>query len=278
MAEESPYETERELENEVDEELLALLATALIFATSSLTISSFSRSEFQTIQDRFQTKSSEILPQLNSISQRSIQAGLDRISDELNINDLAVNYSDPRLQSYINRVFQDNIDEILDTNQRMWIRLQQIAIEKGWSEEELVRRLKKYYGLTPSHLQTVLNMESALNAENISKKIIEQQVQKRIDNLIEWRFRLTSGLIGTEIVEGSKELSWTILGETAQLDSESYLKQWVSVVDENTTNVCLSSHLTTAEIGGTFPNGFKYPPNLNVIHPCRSSMRIIRRN
>lgn len=276
MAEESPFPQERELENEIDEELLLLLASAFLYATDVIVPSEFSRARFQELQDRFQRRASRGIPILNSAAQRAIEAGLERTRNAHNL-DLEIDFNDERIQRYITRIFQDNIDEILDTNERMWARLQQIAVDRGWSEEELFERLKKYYGLTPNHLQTVLSMESALESDEVARAKIERQVQKRIDNLVEWRVRLFSSLVGTEIVEGSKDLSFTILGETGQLDRNEFVKQWVSTVDEDTTQTCLNSHLSVAEIGGYFPNNMKHPPNLNVIHPCRSSMRIIRR-
>ncbi len=120
-------------------------------------------------------------------------------------------------------------------------------------------------------------MESALESDEVARAKIERQVQKRIDNLVEWRVRLFSSLVGTEIVEGSKDLSFTILGETGQLDRNEFVKRWRSVLDDDTTVICTNSHNTIAEIGGVFPNGFPHPPALSPLHPCRSSMEIIRR-
>lgn len=278
MAEESPFEEERQLENEIDEELLLLLASAFLYATQFINPSQASRADFQQVQDRFRNRSSEILPLLYSQSQEAVKTGLQRAISELSLrDDLSVNLADQRFQQYVQRIFSDNIEEILETNQRMWTRLQEVAIQRGWSEEELFRRLKVYYGLTPNHLQTALNMEDSLKAEGISQRNIDRQLQNRIDRLIEWRISLFSTLVGTEVVEGSKDLSWTILGETNEINREEFVKQWVSVVDSSTTDVCLSSHLTTAEIGGVFPNGRPSPPAFPPLHPCRSSMRIIRR-
>jgi AraC-like DNA-binding protein len=277
MAETSPFELENQLEDEIDEELLLLLASAFLYGTSIINPAQDSRDVFQTVQERFRRRSSEILPLLYRQSQEAVKSGLSRTMSELGLVDLSVDLSDPRFQRYIERIFDDNIQVIMDTNQQMWIRLQQIAAERGWSDEELLRRLERYYGLTPNHLQTVLSMESNLQAEGVSGASFDRQIQNRIDRLIEWRIRLTSALIGTEVIEGSKDLSFTILGETDQLDREAFQKQWVSVVDSETTDVCLSSNLTVAEIGGNFANGRPHPPAFPPLHPCRSSMRIVRR-
>ena len=278
MAEESPYEIENQLEDEIDEELLLLLAGAFLYATENINHQEDSRLVFQQAQERFRRRSSEIIPTLFRVSQEAIKTGLERTTSELSLSDdLSVDRSDPRFQQYIQRIFDDNIEEILETNERMWVRLQEIAAQRGWSEQELLRRLKQFYGLVPNHIITVLNMESALTEDGIRGRNFDRQIQARIDRLVEWRIRLFSALVGTETVEGSKDLSFTILGETNQLDREAFQKQWHSQIDSETTQTCLDSHLTVAEIGGRFPNGMMHPPNLNLIHPCRSSMRIIRR-
>ncbi len=111
----------------------------------------------------------------------------------------------------------------------------------------------------------------------VSKKEITKRVNKRIDQLVEVRMKLTAVTIGTEVVEGSKDASFTYLAESGQLDSDKYVKEWVSVIDDVTTDICTSSHRTIAEIGQPFPNGFYHPPAYDPVHPCRSSLRIRKR-
>lgn len=275
--ENSPYGEEEELENEVYEELLVLLALGFVFGTANIKNSSFSLTDFDTVQDRFRTKVSEILPSLNRISYSAIQVGLERTRQETKLNELTVDFSDPRFQTLLNSIFDNNIDRLLETNRRLFEELVRVANERGWSDAELARRFKLYYGLTPRFLRTVLAMEDALLKEGLPKKVIANRIQKRIDQLVEVRLKLAATLVGTEVVEGSKEEAFTQLKEAGQIDS-SYIKEWVSVVDEVTTQTCLSSHGMIAEIGEPFDNGFYHPPALDPVHPCRSSTRIRKRH
>ena len=276
MPEQSPYEEERDLEERIDEELLLLLAAAFLKAQQSISPTSFTRNDFQGMQEVFRNAASKIIPELQSVSREAVEVAFQRLPiSTLSVDD--IDFSDPRFRQLVTNIFEDNIGYLMDTNEQMFNRLQEIAQARGWSEEQLARYLKKFYGIVPNHVTTVLSMEDALKAEKVSNKTINERVQKRVDDLVEWRVQLSSALVGTEVVEGSKDLTYTILGETGQLDSEQYIKQWFAVVDSRTTQVCLNSHLTTAEIGGFFPNGFAHPPALNPLHPCRSSMRIVRR-
>jgi hypothetical protein len=276
MSEQSPFPEEDALEDEVREELLLLLALAFLNASQKIVTQSFVRSDFQALQDRFRSEAAKALPQLTSISQRAAELAFERTP--LPADTFDTDFSDQRYQQLVRNIFNDNMQYLLDTNEQAFIRLQEIAVSRGWSDERFNEYLRKFYGLTPKYIQTVLSLEDALKADGVSQDKINKRVQARIDQLIEWRISLASELIGTEVVEGSKELTWTILGETGQLDTQEFIKSWRSTIDEVTTQTCLDSHLTTAEIGGFFPNGMKSPPNLNVLHHCRSSMVIIRRN
>lgn len=277
MAESSPYDEEEALENEIDEELLLLLALAFLTASSSIIISQFSYSDFPSVQDRFKSEASSVLPKLQQSSNSAVQVGISRTASELNFKDLHFDYSDQRVMDNVLRAFNNNFELLLQTNQAMFEELLRVADERGWDDKELARRLKLYYGLTPRYLKTVLAMEDALKAEGLSRKVIKDRIQKRIDQLIEHRIRLTSALIGTQVVEGSKEVAFNYLAESGQVDTDRYVKEWVSRIDGDTSQGCLSSHKMIAEIGGVFPNGYSSPPNLDVIHPCRSSIRIIKR-
>jgi hypothetical protein len=275
--ESSPFPEEEELEEDAYEELLALLALALLAGTSGIVMSTFSFSDFGSVQGRFRTKASEVLSKLSDTSQKSIGIGLERTSREIKKKDLSIDYSDPRIQSLLSDIFDNQLSHILQTNSNMFNELLIIADDRGWDDKEIARRLKLYYGLTPRYLRTVLAMEDALKGEGLSKKVIEQRIQKRIDQLVEVRFRLASTMISTGIVEGAKDAAFTQLVETGQLERGEYVKQWVSVLDDVTTDTCVSNHRTFAEIGQTFPSGDMYPPATNPVHPCRSSMRIIKR-
>jgi hypothetical protein len=275
--ESSPYHEEEALEEETHEELLALFALALLAGTSGLVMSTFSYSDFESVQARFRTKASEVLSKLSDTSQKSINIGLERTSREIKKKDLSVDYSDSRIQSLAARIFDSQLVYILQTNSNMFNELLIIADDRGWGNKEIARRLKLYYGLTPRYLRTVIAMEDALKAESLSKKVIEQRIQRRIDQLVEVRLRLASTMISTSIVEGAKDTAFTQLVETGQLERDDYVKQWVSVLDDVTTDICVSNHRAIAEIGQAFPSGDTHPPALNPVHPCRSSTRIIKR-
>ncbi len=120
-------------------------------------------------------------------------------------------------------------------------------------------------------------MEDALINEGLSKKVIAERIQKRIDQLVEVRLSLAATLVGTEVVEGSKDEAFNQLASTGQIDRSQYIKSWESVIDSVTTAICTSSHKMTAEIGEAFANGYQHPPATNPVHPCRSSIRIIKR-
>lgn len=274
----SPYEDENSLEDETSESIIALLALATVLAQNKIVISNFEYDvTFNTMQESFRRKLSEIIPDLNSTGKTAVGYGLDRLQKDYKLSDFEIDYSDARFTDKINDVFNQNVDYVLDTNRSTYQEILQVANERGWSGQEIARRLKQMYGLIPRHVNTVLNYERALQSEGLSKKVITDRVQKRIDQLVEWRYDLVSELISTGVVEESKEVSWTILGETNQLDTSQYVKQWISVIDSVSSSVCIEAHHTTAEIGGTFPNGLTSPPNTLLPHPCRSSMRIIRR-
>ena len=275
--EKSPFEEEENLEKEAHEELLLLLALGFVAGVSGIKLKEFSYSDFEDSQTKFKTKASEVVPSLNNTSFLAIQTGVERAIKDTGLKGLTVDYSDQRFQNMVLATFNDNIERILQTNRNMFEELLKAAAERGWSDAEVARRFKLYYGLTPRFLRTILSMEDALVKEKLSKKTISERIQKRIDSLIEVRLSLAATLIGTEVVEGSKSKAFEQLAETNQLDTSIYVKSWESVIDESTTEICTSSHKMIAEIGGIFPNGYAYPPATNPVHPCRSSIRIRKR-
>lgn len=276
--ESNPFPEEDKLEDNTEEEILALLALSFVYATSSVNPSSFNpATDFDIVQSRFRAKFSEILPELTSVSQQAIEIAINRLGRDFDLDDLFIDYSDERFNTTTRQLLNENFDRILATNEQFWNRLQQLAIENDWSDEELARRLKKYYGLVPNHVQTVLAMETALTKEGVSKKSKDSQVQKRIDRLVEWRLSLIANQISTGVVEGSKDESFGYLVDTSQINPDEYEKQWVSVIDDVTTDTCISLHLSRAPIGGTFNGGIKHPPSFPPVHPCRSAIRLVKR-
>ncbi len=278
MNESSPYEEEQALEDETSEALLALLALAFLFAVEGNGKTSLTLTDLNGTQDRFKRKASESIPTLASAGTQAVQIGVGRTSKELGLNNLSIDYSDSRFSDVIQRAFNSNLELMIETNQAMFSALLEEASRRGWSEAEVARRFKLYFGLTPRYLRTVLAMEDALIKEKVPKSVIAKRVQKRIDQLIEHRIKLAATLISTEVVEGSKDEAFKQLAESGQIDRDKYIKEWRSVIDDSTTQVCLSSHRMIAEIDGVFPNGYSHPPATSPVHPCRSSIRIIKRS
>lgn len=275
MIERSPFLPEQEIEEDIHEELSIILLAALLYAVDSITDSSLQA--FSLVQSTFKSRSSEALPKLNEASYRAIKAGVDRASSELNLKNLSPDLSDQRISQSVISSFNRNLAYIIDTNQRFYESLIGISVERGWTDKETLKRLKQYYGLTPRYLKTVLAMESALVRSNVSKKRIDEILKKRTDELVESRMGLATVLITTGVVEGAKDASFEALADSGQIDRNKYVKEWVSVLDENTTDICVSSHKMEAEIGSIFANGFYHPPATSPPHSCRSSMRIKER-
>lgn len=276
--ESSPYSEEQQIEESLTEELLALLALSLAFSTDKIVLSKFEPAgDYNQAQQRFRNKMSEVLPDLNQTSRISIEIALARAARDLGLNDLSVDYSNPIFREFVADVFEKHIELVSQTNRNMFNELRQIAFEEGWSNQELARRFKQYFGLTPNHLRTVLNMERALLEDDVKKTVRGKLLQKRIDQLIEWRLNLIAVQMSTEIVEGSKDLAFTYLVTTGQVSVTEYEKEWLAVPDERTTAICLSSHRSRADIGQRFANGLYHPPAYPPYHPCRSSIRLVKK-
>lgn len=273
MAEErSPFEFEQQLGSETEKELVAALAAAFVFATGSIIYSQFNPdTDFETIQQRFRNKFSETLPYLSLVSQQSITNDLERspVPNSVSVDNSQFNKPE--------EVFNENLIFIISSNLAMYQLLRQIAIEREWTNEQLARRLKSYYGLTAERLKSVLLVEMSLLKENTNKKLREQIIQNKIDSLVDWRLRLIATRISTGVIEGSKDAAYEFLAQRGQINSGDYEKIWRSVVDENTTNICLNSNNMTAPLGGTFNNGLRHPPAFPPVHNCRSSITIRKR-
>lgn len=274
MAENAPYEEEEKLEDSVDEEMLALLLLALLDATDLIVFSRFTDPDFDNVQAKFRDVSSRSLPTLSSVSQEAIEVGIQRTMRETDLKDLSVDHTDEAIQNHIRAVLSSHLSQVEETNERAFRRLRELASENQWSDQEVARRLKRYFGLIPSHIDTVINMETSLLREGASKKVVDKQVQTKIDQLIEWRMKLVAANVATDIVEGSKSVAFRRLYELGSIDG-NYVKQWVSVVDSKTSDICMSSNRMVTEINAPFANGFQYPPAHG---HCRSSIRLIKRN
>lgn len=273
MAENAPYDEEEQIENEVHEELLDILLGAALASAALVSVSTFSQSDIDDVNSEYRRSASRIMPTLSSASQRAIEAGVNRAMRLPGVSGLTVDYTDEFIQNHIRAVLTSNMDQVTETNRATLRRVIEIGQEKGWSEQEIARRFKRYFGLVPNHVTSVVRMEEALIREGASKRVVRNQTQRKIDQLIEWRASLIADNIAVDIVEGSKANAFAYLLDTGQL-SRDYVKQWVSVIDDRTSEICTSSHRTIAELDGRFNNGFNYPPAHG---HCRSSIRIIKR-
>lgn len=264
MAENSPYTEESEAEESIIEELLVLLTAGLLLAAKE--------SSFDDMQTRLQTQASKIIPKLTTEAQRVTEVSTARTEAVVG-KSLSYDYSEQTFSSRIQSALSDNMSQVIATNEDMYRLLQQYAIERDWSDAELLRRLRKYYGLIPSHVTTVLNMEASLARTGASKKVIEDKVNDRIEKLIDWRFDLIADNVAVDAVEGAKDATFRYFLQTGQVD-RTYVKQWVAVVDDRTSDICLGLNGTQAELDGTFEGGYLWPPAHG---HCRSSVKIVKR-
>lgn len=276
MAETSPYDEEKQIEDSIEEELLVLLLTAFVNSGKVFTGDFFSFNLVNDSQSQLQKELSKIIPTLTSKGSEAITVGLERAMRQTDLKNLSYNFSSRRFRDKISDILETNLDYLTATNDRAVQRVLQIASEKGWSDKEILRRLRMYWGLTPDHITAVVKLEDALAREGASRSVIKNTVQKKIDNLLEWRTSLTASQVATEVTEQSKAVAFAEMFEDGDVSGD-YVKQAVAVIDEVTTAICTSSHLTVAELNGNFPNGFFAPPFNNPIHPCRTSIRIIKR-
>lgn len=276
--ENSPFQEEQQIEESLTEELLIALASALLFSVNNIVYSQYDPSQgFQEVNSRFRSNLSATFPTLYSTSQASIQVALERAARELGLKNLDIDLSDERLLQKVSDTFEKHLTFVQETNLQMFNELRRIALENGWSDEEFARRLKKYIGLTPRHLQTIITMETALISDGVKKATREEILRKRIDQLVGWRLQLIAVQISTEIVEGSKDAAYSYLVRTGQVSIDEYEKRWVSVLDENTTQICTSSHNMRARLGEPFANGLHHPPAYPPVHGCRSAITLVKR-
>lgn len=273
MSEHAPYEEEGTIVDDINEELLGLLLAGILDGVDVVKVASFTGADFDSVNEEFRKTVSRITPTLNSGSQRAIDAGIDRAMSQTALSGLSIDYTDDYVQNHIRNVLTSNLSQVEETNRRAFQRIVQLGDSKGWSDQEIASRLKRYFGLVPNHINTVVNMEESLLREGATKKVAREQTQKKIDQLIEWRLRLISDTVAVDIVEGSKAQAFARLQDSGHIGPD-YVKQWVAIVDSKTSEICLSLNRTTAELNGRFPDGYLYPPAHG---HCRSSIRIVKR-
>lgn len=276
MAEQSPYQPEDELQNDTEDNVLPALLLAFITSGKLFTGDFFSFDLVNDSNSAFVKEVSKVIPSLSTASSEAVTVGLQRTMRETDLTNLTYNFGSTRFQDNVREIFQRNMDFLTNTNHNMVQRVLQIANEKGWNDQEILRRLRMYWGLTPDHVSAVVKLEESLIREGASKSVIRKTTQAKIDNLIEWRSGLTAAQVATEIVERSKAVAFAEMFEDGDIPDD-YVKQAIAVLDDDTTVICTTSNRTIAELNGNFPNGFFAPPFNDPVHPCRTSIRIIRR-
>lgn len=277
MAEESPFQDEEgALLDDLEESLVVGIISAYLSSIKIIKPSSFNASSFTDIdklQEELRKQLTTVLPSLNNVSTKSIGVAIERTKANIRLSDFSFDYSDPRLAAHVQNVFDANIQAVIDTNEKTINAIINHGRDNGLSDSQIAKRIIKFWGLTPSHLQTVLNYERALLENGTKRSKVNELVSKRIDDLIDWRFTLVAKNISNDIVEGSKSIAFEQMKEVGAIEDD-IVKQWVSVIDDRTTDTCLGLNKKQAEIGEPFQGGFMYPP----AHiGCRSSVILTKR-
>lgn len=266
MAENSPYEEESEQIDSVNEELLILLLLALKRASEE--------DDFDSMQETFQREVSEIIPTLTLAAYTVLKAVVSRTERELKLKGLSFDFSDSSFMERISSALTDNLEQVLLTNENMYTYLLQQADLRAWPQEELTSRLKRYYGLTPTHTKTVLTMEDALAREGAARRTIKTKTNQRIEQLVDWRNELIADSVTVDAIQGTKEALFRYFLDTGQVNRD-YVKQWVAVIDDRTSDICLGLNGQEAELDGVFTGGYLWPPAHG---HCRSSIRLVKRS
>lgn len=276
MAEEkSPFDEEQGLEKETENKIIPVIALSLV-AASSLADRDFGYEKIQEIENEFVSKFSDILPDLQSVSHRAIKAGWDRFKNKENaVKDLSINLSDPRLSSLAHDILNANMEHILRVNRSFLEAILEEASSRGWSGLETSRRIKRFFGMTPSQLRQTLSYEDSLRATRpkIPNEVIKKTIDDRADRLVNWRINLIATRLSVGTVESSKVKSWQVVEDQV---SFPLMKKWVSVLDDVTTDVCRRSNGEQVPLNSIFSNGVSHPPAINPIHACRSSIILVR--
>lgn len=266
MAEQSPYSDEEEVHDGIYEEVLAALLLALALAAKE--------SSFEDMQEAFQRETSKALPAIIAASLTALNIAVKRTERQTKLKNLTFDYSEEAISSRAVTALTNNIQSMIQTNEAMYQEVLDMASEFNWSEGETLKRLKSYYGLTPTHVRTVIVFEQALAREGASRKTIATKTKERKEGLIDWRNELVADNVATDAIQGSKEALFSYFLSTGQVDRD-YVKEWVAVIDDRTSSICLGLNKKTAELDGVFEGGYLWPPAHG---HCRSSIRIVKRS
>lgn len=274
--EKSPFPEEQDLQDDVESVIIPLIALAFVSASR---VARFDQNlDFQEVEDVFVSKMSEVIPKLQEASQSSIKIGWDRFKKkEKGLGDMSIDLSDPSLSSLAHDIFDDNLQYILDVNRRLIQAILDESLQRGWSERETLKYFKKFFGVTPLQFRQALAYEDSLinTLPKIPKESVDKVIDERADKLIDWRISLIAVRMSVSIVEASKVTSWSVIENKLGFNVD---KKWVSVIDDSTTDTCLETNSEVVPLGSLFSNGVMYPPAINPIHPCRSSVILVRRS
>lgn len=276
MAEVSPYADEDEVLDNLEDALIAGIITAYLSSIKIIKPSDFNPNNFSIIdnlQNNLKKELTKLLPEIQNITNDSAGLAIKRAEENVKVKDFSFDYSDPRLASHIGNVFDSNMQAVINTNEETINLIIKRGREDELSDAQIAKMIKKYWGLTPSHVKTVMNYEKALLANGTKKSKVSDLVSKRIDSLVDWRFSLVAANISNDILQGSKNIVYEQMRSTGAI-ADNIVKQWVSIVDNSTTDTCLGLHNKQAEIGDNFPGGYSHPPAHN---RCRSSLILAKR-
>lgn len=276
MAEEkSPFEEERSSQEEMEKQIIPILAAALFLSTKDLTRNS-TVYEIREVLNTFFTKSSEIIPILSSYIPANIRVGLERFKKNNTFN---VDFTSEEFSRLASEIFSENFDYIQKVNDESLSTLEEEKQKRGWSDTEFIKRIKLLFGLSSLQIIQTLSYEDSLILQDkpkLDKDSIAGLVQTRVDRLQNWRIKLIATRLSVALTEESKLASWIHLEDSFQIPTGVYGKQWVSVIDEVTTQTCINTNNEIVTLQSTFSNGSYTPPAMNPIHPCRSSLRLVK--
>ena len=276
MAEEkSPYQEEEDTQRKIEEAIIAILALALVSSVQDLD-EDFSPQDLEGSLDTYLNKSSEVIPILSSFIPTAIKLGIDRFKE---LSSYSINMADSTFTTIASEIFNENFSYIQSVNREALALLQSERLTRNWSNKEFIRRVKTYFGLTSTQISQILAYEDSLVSQikpKLDKDTIKARIQTKVDRLLNWRLKLISTRLSVSLVEESKLASWIYLEDSYQLELGSYGKQWVSVIDDVTTETCINTNMEIVPLRSPFSNGVYTPPAINPLHPCRSSIRLVK--
>ena len=242
-------------------------------------VSKFSEPQYVRMQDKYFNELDKIF---KIIETSVIQVAKGYDADQ---EDVIKEQDFKKMQKSIDKVFTANspsFNPIVKTNIRKGLDEGVISSEGELGIDIPVSRsalAAKQNVIEPEHLKVVQGLADDIN-KDISTKLgiislnpvggfaeIEAQIK---DSFSKRKGQLKMG-VGNEINSALNQ--GNLLGYE---DSGIVVgKEWVSFIDGNTTNTCVSLNGEVVPIGEAFSSGDFAPPAMDPPHPCRSSMRAV---